>query len=68
MTEMNKFMTKKVVTKIKLIKMSEIHFRLPITGALSTSFYELVAANMISGHVSSVDTSKKVVIEPKTLL
>ena len=68
MTEMNKFMTKKVVTKMKEMKSKAIHYLLPIMGALSISSCEFVAANMMSGHVSRVETSKKVVIERKTVL
>ena len=65
---MKRFMTKKVVTKMKLMKSMEIHFLLPMIGALSISSCELVAENIISGQVSRVDTSKKVVIDAKTLL
>ena len=68
MTEMKRFMTKKDVTKMKEMKIKAIQVRLPRIGAMSTSGYEFVAANMISGHVSSVETSKNVVMEYSTVL
>lgn len=61
-------MTKKVVTKMKEMKSREIHFLAATVGAKSSSSYELVAANMISGHVSSVETSKNVVMDCNMLL
>lgn len=65
---MKRFMTKKVVTKMKEMKSREIHFLAATVGAMSSSSYELVAANMISGHVSSVETSKNVVMDCNMLL
>ena len=67
MTEMKRFMTKKVVTKMKLMKRSAIHWRLSMTGCRSGYDWESMAANMISGQVSSVLTSKKVIIDENTL-
>ena len=63
MTVMKRFMTKKVVTKMKLMNSRLSHFLLSGMGAIFSSYCESIAANMMSGQVSSVETSKKVVID-----
>ena len=68
MTETKRFITKKVVTKMKMMKRRAMAFDAFFSGARSYSSCESMAANMMSGQVSRVDTSKKVVIEAKTLL
>ena len=68
MTEMKRFITKKDVTKMKLMKSKATHLRLSSDGALSMAEFESTALNMISGQVSIVETSKKVDIEEKIVL
>jgi len=67
MTEMNRFMTKKVVTKINMMKRRLSHGRLSSIGCKSGLLYESMAWNMMSGHVSRVLTSKKVLIDANTV-
>ena len=61
-TEMNKFMTKKVVKKINATKSKDTSVLLSLLGPVSTPV-ESIAMFIMSGHISKVETSTRVSIE-----
>lgn len=65
-TEINRFMMKKVVKKMNTMKMIETHSLACSCGTRSMSTPSM-AAYIIPGHISRVEISKKVSIELKIL-
>ena len=66
-TEMNKFMMKNVVKKMKTMKIREIARFLSFYGTMSLPFAS-IALYITPGHISKVETSKNVTILTNTWL